>query len=188
MQTPPIPIPEVLQSAIVYKSHFMEVQEDLLKLSHHDPKHIYSFVRMAPEASVVVAETTTGQIVINKEYRHPIKKWLYSLPGGCVDPGESPTQAAQRELLEETGYTAKTFHHIGSAYPFPGSCTLRMHYVLALEAECTNPTTHEPFELIQVQEKPLDFLQEEIYKGALIDGTLCAALYFRDLFYKEKSL
>jgi ADP-ribose pyrophosphatase len=185
MQNPEIPIPDVLQTRIVYKSHYMEVQEDLLKIPHHEPQHIYTFIKTAPEATVVIAETTSGELVINKEYRHPVKQWLYSLPGGCVDPGESPIEAARRELLEETGYTAREFHHIGSAYPFPGCATLRIHYVLAIEAKCTHPTAHEPFELIQVQVQPLDFLQEEIRQGALIDGTLCAALYFRDLFFRR---
>jgi ADP-ribose pyrophosphatase len=185
MQNPPIPIPEILESKIVYKNHFLEIQEDLLKLPH-GPKQVYGFMVAAPEAAAVIAETKNGQLVVNKEYRHPTKKWLYGFPGGCVDPGESPIEAAKRELQEETGYTAKEFHHIGSTYPFPGSSTLRIHYVLALEAELTHPTKHEPFELIQVEVKPLDFIQEEILKGALIDGTLCAALYFRDLFYKKK--
>lgn len=186
MENPPIPIPEILESKVVYKNHYMEVQEDLLKLPH-GPEHIYSFLAAAPEAAVIIAETKDGEIVVNKEYRHPTTKWLYSFPGGCVDPGESPIDAGKRELLEETGYTAKKFHHIGSAYPFPGCCTLRMHYILAQEAELTHATAHEPFELIQVEVKSLDFIQEEIHKGAQIDGTLCAALYFRDLFYKKRN-
>jgi ADP-ribose pyrophosphatase len=182
MQNPPIPIPEVLQSKTVYKNYF-EVQEDLLRLPH-GAKQTYSFLIMAPEASVVIAETKEGGVVINKEYRHPTKRWLYGLPGGCVDAGESPIDAAKRELLEETGYTAKEFHLLGSSYPFPGSSTQRLHYILAKEAECTHPTAHEPFELIHVEVKSIDFIHEQIHKGAMIDGTLCAALYFRDLFYK----
>ncbi len=184
MQNPSIPIPEIIQSKTVYTSHYLEVREDLLKLPH-GPKHIYSYLAMPWEASVIIAETKTGELVVNKEYRHPTKKWLYSFPGGCIDSGESPIEAAKRELLEETGYTAKTYYSIGSSYPFPGSSNQRLHYILALEAELTHSTSHEPFELIQVEVKPIDFLREEIHKGALIDGTLCAALYFRDLFYKN---
>ncbi len=183
MQDPPIPIPEVLQSQTMYKG-FFEVREDLLKLPH-GPKRVYSVLLTAPEAAVILAETANGKLVLNKEYRHPTKKWLYGCPGGSIDPGESPIEAGKRELLEETGYTAESFHLIGSAYPFPASCSQRIHYILAKNAKLTHPTAHEPFELIHVDVKSLPLLNKEMKEGALIDGILCTALYFRDLFYKS---
>ncbi len=183
MQDPPIPIPEVLQSETVYKGYF-EVREDLLKLPS-GPKRVYSVLLTAPEAAVILAETEDGKLVINKEYRHPTGKWLYGCPGGTIDPGESPIEAAKRELLEETGYTAEEFHLIGSAYPFPASCTQRIHYILAKNAKKTHPTALEDFELIHVEVKSVALLNESMQEGALIDGILCTALYFRDLFYER---
>jgi|SRR3989339_936124 len=183
MQEPPIPIPEILQTITVYKGYF-EVQEDLLKLPH-GPKRIYSVLLTAPEAVAVVAETESGDLVLNKEYRHPTKKWLYGCPGGTIDPGESPIEAAKRELLEETGYTAASFKHLGSAYPFPANSPQRIHYVLAKGVKLTHPTAHEPFELIQVEVKSTLTLHKEMKEGALIDGILCTALYFKDHFQKD---
>ena len=180
MFIPNIPIPEIKRSETVYKGYF-EVREDLLQLPH-GPRRIYTVLVTVPEAAVVVAETPDGKIVLNKEYRHPTGKWLYGCPGGKIDPGESPIEAARRELLEETGYTSDEFHLLGEAYPFPAVCHQRIHYILARNVVLTHPTNHEAFELIHVETKQLKELQEEISDGALVDGILCTALYYRQLF------
>jgi ADP-ribose pyrophosphatase len=176
---PNIPIPEVKRSETVYKGYF-EVREDLLQLPH-GPKRIYTVLLNAPEAAVALAETPDGKLVLNKEYRHPTGKWLYGCPGGRVDPGESPLEAARRELLEETGYSTTEFQFLGTAYPFPAVSQQRIHYILAKNVALTHPTQHETFELIHVELKTLQELQEEIAKGGLIDGVLCTALFFRQM-------
>lgn len=174
-----IPIPEVRRSEIVYKG-FFEVREDLLKLPH-GPQRIYTVLLSSPEAAVVIAETSDGKLILNKEYRHPTGKWLYGCPGGRVDPGESPIEAGQRELLEETGYSSTEIKYIGSAYPFPAVSPQRIHFLLAKQAQKTHQTNHETFELIQVELLTLDELHREMANGALVDGILCTALYYRQL-------
>lgn len=177
MFIPNIPIPEIKRSETVYKGYF-EVREDLLQLPH-GPKRVYTVLLNAPEAAVVIAETKEGKLVINKEYRHPTGKWLYGCPGGKVDPGESPVEAARRELLEETGYSSTDLHFMGTAYPFPAVSHQRIHFIHARNATLTHETEHETFELIHVELKTPEELQQEIAKGALVDGILCTALFFR---------
>ncbi len=183
MPKPNIPTPKILESKSLYKGYF-EVKEERLELPQGLEK-IYSVLVAPSDAAVVLAETETGEFVLNKEYRHPAGNWLYGCPGGSIDEGETPLESAKRELLEETGYSAKSFHFLGSAYPFPGSCSQQVHYILAKDAKYLKETEHEPFELIQVELKSEDDLNKEVKKGALIDGILCTALYFRALFYKK---
>src|ERR1051326_8226108 len=59
-----------------------------------------------PEFSLVVPVTSSGELLMVRGYRHGPRKICLGVPGGLIEPGESPLAAAQRELLEETGYRA----------------------------------------------------------------------------------
>ncbi|MBX6314662.1 MAG: NUDIX hydrolase [Isosphaeraceae bacterium] len=72
-----------------------------------------------PDFINVIALTTEGQIVLIRQWRHGTREIELELPAGLVDPGESPLEAARRELLEETGYAAETWSLIGSVKPNP---------------------------------------------------------------------
>ncbi len=87
MPDPNIPIPRLLKSKSVYKGYF-EVKEELLKLPH-GPKKIYNILLTPSDATVVLAETASGELILNKEYRPPTRNWLYGCPGGSIDKKES---------------------------------------------------------------------------------------------------
>ncbi len=57
------------------------------------------------------------RLVLERQYRYPIKRTLIEFPAGKLDPGESPLACAQRELLEETGYSAREWAHAGVLHP-----------------------------------------------------------------------
>jgi ADP-ribose pyrophosphatase len=62
-----------------------------------------------------------------ENYRHGVGQQLLELPGGFINPGETPTHAAGRELLEETGYAARVLKEISFHYTWPGRCTQKNH-------------------------------------------------------------
>jgi ADP-ribose pyrophosphatase len=70
-----------------------------------------------PEYTVVFAETHDGRVIVERQYRHGIGEVTLMLPAGLKEEGEDPLQAAQRELLEETGYAAPEWRHLGSFVP-----------------------------------------------------------------------
>jgi ADP-ribose pyrophosphatase len=74
----------------------------------------------------VVAVTADGALLLVRQYRPVVERETIELPSGHVDPGESPEQAARRELLEETGFTAGTLEHLGTLVPDVGRLTNRM--------------------------------------------------------------
>jgi ADP-ribose pyrophosphatase len=158
----------------VYSGYF-DVRIDLLQL-RHGPNLSYSCLDVKAHAAAVLARTPDGRFIINKEYRHPTGKWLLGLPGGRIDPGESPLEAAKRELLEEAGYGNGTYRLLGSAYPFPAVTDQLIHYVFADNVSFIAEPTHEPFELIHTELKTQDELLREIAEGFPIDGVLCTAL------------
>lgn len=67
-----------------------------------------------PDFAMVVPVTSSGKLLMVRGYKHGPRKVCLSTPGGMVEPGESPLEAAQRELLEETGYEAAEWKSLGS--------------------------------------------------------------------------
>ncbi len=84
---------------------------------------------------VTVAITPQNQILLVRQFRVAAAGVTLELPAGHVDPGETPEQAARRELLEETGYEAPTFELLGALSPSVARFTNRMWCFLALHAE-----------------------------------------------------
>jgi len=170
-------IPKVESTEIVYEG-FYKLKVDVLSLPHLEEKMSYTTLIAPERASVILAETEDGKLVINREYRHPAGIWIYALPGGRVDPGEEPLATAQRELLEESGYTAESWEHLGTAYSLPALCNQKIFYYLARNARYSGPPRKEPFELITTELLHPQELIKTIRSGAPTDGILLTALSF----------
>jgi len=88
----------------------------------------------APDWVNVVALTDDDELVLIEQWRHAREHVTLEIPGGTVDPGESPREAAERELAEETGYRARQWARLGDIEPNPAILTNRCHTWLALGA------------------------------------------------------
>jgi ADP-ribose pyrophosphatase len=81
----------------------------------------------------VRTETAEPEILLERQYRHAADKYLWELPAGRIDKGEKELAAAKRELLEETGFTARRWKRILHYYASPGFVAETMSIFLALD-------------------------------------------------------
>jgi len=88
------------------------------------------------------------RILLVRQYRLPAARYLWELPAGTLDPGEKPLQTARRELIEETGYRARTWRKLASFFVSPGYSAERMTVYLAtnLTAGTATPMEDERIE------------------------------------------
>ncbi len=84
-----------------------------------------------PGSVVVLAMFSDGRVLLVRQFRYAARRNLWELVAGGLEPGESIVQAAQRELLEETGYRARRVKRLMSFFPSPGILDERMHVVAA---------------------------------------------------------
>jgi ADP-ribose diphosphatase len=86
-----------------------------------------------PGSTVVMPVDEKRRVLLVRQYRLPAMKYLWELPAGRIDPGETALQAAKRELREETGCRAKKFIKLAEFYPSPGFLAEKMTIFLARE-------------------------------------------------------
>lgn len=116
---------KITESKEVYSCRLFSVTEDVAV----DPKTQFTIRRSVvrhPGSAVMMAVDVKKRILLVRQYRLPAEKLLWELPAGKVDPGETPLKAAKRELIEETGYRAKTWTKLVTYYASPGFVAERM--------------------------------------------------------------
>ncbi len=118
-----------------------------------------------------------GRILLVRQYRYAVGEFLWELPAGRIEPGESPWAAAQRELLEETGYTAKRFIRLLKLFPTPGfvSEVMFFYIVRGLRAGQAQP---DPDEALAGKKFTLSELWQMIRRGRLCDGKSVAGILY----------
>lgn len=174
-----LPIPPVTQSEIIY-NEFFKIRRDCLQLNENEDYYYYTLITK-PIDVMVLATTKEGLYLINREYRHPSGHILLSCPGGIKNENETILECAKRELLEETGFEAKNFEIIGSAFPFPGITGQRTVYVRAKNAIRLSAAALEAAEVLETDLLSEDDIKTLILSGSEVDGLLCTALFFNQL-------
>ena len=131
----------------------------------------YLYLASPSEGVNILAQTADGRIVLTRQYRHPLRAVIYDLPGGRVEPGEAPAEAARRELEEETGYRAGRLEPLCRYNQFPGSIRVATSIFFATDLTFTRQSLDENEELEAVPMPVVEVL-DMILHGEVVDGSL----------------
>lgn len=126
----------------------------------------------------VIPLTPDEQVVMVKQYRHGTREITLEIPGGLVDAGDTPADAARRELLEETGYEAKEVLFLGSACPQPAILNNRSITYLARDVRKVQAPQLDDTEDIEIVLVPLSEIPNLIRKGEIDNAMVILAFYW----------
>ena len=147
---------------------------------------VHTFYRLEASDWVnVVPVTTEGKIVLVRQYRHGSRSITYEIPGGLVDPGETPAEAAARETLEETGYGGGTWHPIGVVNPNPALFGNRCHTFAALGVSPLRPVLNSGTEETVVEVVDRARVEALVASGGIDHALVIAALFFFERYERE---
>jgi ADP-ribose pyrophosphatase len=127
---------------------------------------------------VVLPVDTTGsepRVLLIRQYRYAPDQMMWEIPAGRIDDGEQPLEAGKRELVEETGFTARKWKRALSFYASPGFMNEIMH-VLVAEHLTSGTATPEEDERISKRFFPLPTVVNMINTGKVRDGKTIAAV------------
>ncbi len=158
-------------------TRFMKVYEDTVELPNGKVLDDYTVVKLGSPV-IVVAIDAEKNVLIQEEYRYAHDAVLTSMPAGMIDEGETPLQAGERELLEETGYTAESFDYIGELYEYPTKAEHITHVVRANNIRKVAEPVREDTEFIEsIDLLSLDTLKEMVLANKIKSSVIVSSLY-----------
>jgi ADP-ribose pyrophosphatase len=145
----------------------VEVRRDIIR-------HSGSVVVLAVDDS-----SATPRVLLERQYRHAASDYLWEIPAGRIDPGEKELQAAKRELLEETGYTAAKWRRILKFYASPGFVAETMSVFLATGLRAGEAQPEED-EIIYKRMVPLPTAVRMVLSGTIRDAKTISSVLWLD--------
>lgn len=165
---------ELLDSRKVFEGRVLGLRVDQVRLSNGRIAELE--VVRHPGAVAVAAVTSTGDVLMVRQFRYAIGDWLLEVPAGKLDRGEDPAAAAVRELEEETGYRAGRLEPLGLVWTTPGFSNETIGLYLARDLELSRQALQDD-EVLTVERVPFERAVEQALDGTLHDSkSVCCLL------------
>ena len=159
----------------VYDGIFLKMKRDTVSLP--DGQHAVREYLEHPGAVAILAVLDDGRILLERQYRYPIAQAVIEIPAGKLNAGEDPLLCAQRELQEETGYTAKHWSKIRRIHPVISYSTEFIDIYLA-EGLSPGPARLDEEEFLDVFAAPLEELLHWVETGKITDVKTIISTYW----------
>jgi ADP-ribose pyrophosphatase len=162
----------------VFEGRIFNVQVETLTLPKgHELK---AEVIRHPGSVVLIPMSADGRIILVRQYRAPLGRWVWELPAGSLKPGEDVERAARRECQEEIGLVAGAIERLGSFFPTPGYCDEEMNFFrlsdLRQPQEGDEAVEPDEDEDIETKSCSIDEIRQMVASGEIIDLKTVAGL------------
>ena len=181
---------EVLSSSVAYEGPLFKVlKEEVREPNGHVSKK--DIIRHNGSVVILAIDSSRSKkdplVILERQYRHAAGQYLWEVPAGKIEPGEERLSGAQRELAEETGYTAETWTPLVRYFASPGFLGEWMQVYLA-EGLTAGQAFPEPDETLEIFALPLSTVEELIDSGQILDGkTLIAIAMYKRLRKEQRA-
>jgi ADP-ribose pyrophosphatase len=137
-----------------------------------------------PGAAAIVPLTRNHTVIMLEQYRHAVGRTIWEIPAGTLDRDELPLTCAQRELTEETGYTAATWQKLGEITPVPGYSDERIQIFLATDLSISVQKL-DPDEVLDVRQVAFSEALEMISRSSIQDAKTICGLFMAQAWLKQ---
>lgn len=162
-----------INSEEIFRGHFMKVYRDSVKLP--DGKTATREYIKHSGAVAILAVDNDNNLIMERQYRHPVGKIMLEIPAGKLDQNEEPLSCGRRELVEETGYVAKEWILLGECLPCIGYSNERIVYYYAKDISYTEQQLDEG-EFLEVVKIPLSEIYNLAFSGQIADSKTLSGL------------
>jgi ADP-ribose pyrophosphatase len=158
----------VLSSQTIYTGRIISLHLDRVVLPHGATVNM-ELVRH-PGSVVMIPMPGPNQVILVRQYRYAVGRWLWEFPAGSLDPGEDPEAGARRECHEEIGLVPGRVERVGFFYPTPGFCTESMTFFRCVDLTKPSVAAHQDEdESLEPRTFTLDDVRAMVRSGEIAD-------------------
>lgn len=174
----------VNRSSTVFQTGLFQLMSDNITLPNGVTTDVH--ILRHPGAAAIIPLINQNQLVLIRQYRHALADFIWEIPAGTLQPNEAPLACAQRELIEETGYSARAWQPLGIITPVPGYSDERIHLFLATDMTAGRQNLDKD-ELLEVVEIERGKALEMIDDGVIQDGKTIAGLLLANAWLQKSA-
>lgn len=168
----------LIEGAQMFRGKLLDVRLDRVRLPD-GAESTREYIRHQG-AVVVIPLLDSGEMIFERQFRYPLGKALLEFPAGKIDPGETIETTAKRELLEETGYIADDWRHVGVMHPCVGYSDERIEIFFARGLLRHGEQNLDHGELLDVLLLTLDEAVSAVRNGEITDSKTVTALFWAE--------
>jgi len=166
---------KTLDSKIVYQTPWMTVREDKV-IQPNGTSGIYGYLDLKI-ATGVVALTENSEVYLVGQYRYPTRNYSWEVIEGGTEKGETPLEAAKRELKEEAGLEATDWIQLGGEIHLSNCITSEIGFIFLARDLKVVPASPDATEILKVKKIPYDCARDMTVNGEITDALSIIALY-----------
>ncbi|MGN6603792.1 MAG: NUDIX hydrolase [Ginsengibacter sp.] len=168
---------KILESEYISKHKYFTARKDKCETpdGHIVPEY---YVVELPQTVCCVPITEEGEVLMVKQYRHPVEEVMIEVPGGFIDEGETAEEAMRRELKEETGYEFSSYTYVGKIAANPGILNNFTFFFLAKGGKKTSEQNLDENEEVVVEKVSIAELKKLFLENKILQATHNSCIFY----------